>query len=251
MVVSKLDSGGDAINVPPPDTEKGDFPMQDQLTTPASREEWRSAPGYEGLYDVSNLGRVRSYLRPGHHKVKKAPVPRIMSESVTKGYKTVALTKDGRYRSYRVHRLVLQAFAGPCPAQLEAAHINGDHHDNRIANLAWMSHQENESHKKQHGTDPKGERNGLAKLAEWEVIEIKYLLSKGIPQAKLARLFDISPTAIKEIASGHRWGHVPTRTLVPQLVEALEEAQGKLKAATRAWGDRDMVDLDRILKGEK
>ena len=194
----------------------------------AATEEWRAVPGYVGLYDVSSLGRVRSYLRPGNYKNKKLTSPRIMSEHLTRGYKTVALTRDGRYKSHRVHRLVLESFVGTHPDGFEAAHLNGDYQDNRSANLIWASHRENEGHKRQHGTDPKGERNGLAKLAEWEVAEIKYLLAKGIPQAKLARLFDVSRSVVNEVAAGSRWGHVPARSDIPALIAEVERQQRAL-----------------------
>lgn len=94
-------------------------------------ETWRRVPGITG-YLVSDAGRVMStrreqvrILRPGR---------------LRKGYLGVNLG-----RSYRVHRLVLEAFVGPCPEGQEARHLNGDPADNRLENLAWGTSSENKA----------------------------------------------------------------------------------------------------------
>lgn len=196
-------------------------------------EEWRPINGFEGRYDVSDMGRVRSYIRPGNHKQKLNISPRIMSETKTKPYKSVALkiSKDSwsGYTSRRIHRLVLEAFKDPCPENYEAVHLNGDHSDNRLSNLVWVTHKENEKHKQEHGTNPQGERNGAARLVGWQVEEIKYLLGRGITQAKLARLFDVSRDTINAIASGECWQHIPPRSDIPALIAEVKRLQAALK----------------------
>ena len=96
-------------------------------------EVWKEIKGYEGLYEVSSEGRVRSTGK------KKG----IMRPGTSKGYLKVGLTKDGSRKMYRVHRLVAFAFIPNPDNKPEIDHINGDRKDNRVENLRWMTHKEN------------------------------------------------------------------------------------------------------------
>jgi hypothetical protein len=98
-------------------------------------ERWRSVPGYEGLYEVSDHGRVRSFQRP------TGPV--ILSPAVRKGYAGVTLTRNKQPRVLRVNRLVAMAFHGLPEEGQVCRHLNGNSLDNRAVNLAWGSHKEN------------------------------------------------------------------------------------------------------------
>ena len=69
-----------------------------------------------------------------------------------KGYQRVNLIRDGKPRSFRVHRLVLLAFVGPCPKGMQARHLNGNSSDNRLANIAWGTPEENYADIHRHGT---------------------------------------------------------------------------------------------------
>lgn len=106
-----------------------------------------------------------------------------------------------------------------CPGyDQEVAHLNGDKLDNRLENLKYCTHKENEQHKIKHGTNGAGERNASAKLQGWQVSEIKYLADKSVPQGKIADLFGISHKHVSEILSGQTWGNVEARTEVPALI---------------------------------
>src|SRR5690349_7783602 len=94
-------------------------------------EEWRSIPGFEGLYEASNLGRVRSPL-----KILKQRLNNM-------GYPVVELSRDGRSRESLVHRQVIRAFRGDPPPGNACRHLSGTPTDNRIENLAWGSRSEN------------------------------------------------------------------------------------------------------------
>ena len=97
-------------------------------------EEWRDIPGYEGKYQVSNLGNVFSLNKQ-----------RIITGKVDrKGYREIQLWSDATYKCFRVHNLVLLTFVGPrpdgCP---ETRHLNSDPSDNRLSNLAYGTQLEN------------------------------------------------------------------------------------------------------------
>ena len=101
-------------------------------------EIWRDVKGYEGYYQVSNLGNVKTlHANKGHttRLMSLAPHPR--------GYKQVLLCKDGKHTSILVHRLVAAAFVPNPNNYNEVNHISEDKHDNRACNLEWVSHGDN------------------------------------------------------------------------------------------------------------
>lgn len=107
-------------------------------------ETWRPVLGYEGIYEVSDLGSVRSLDRFDARGSRRrgrmmAQVPHVQS-----GRPTVLLTRRNRHRSTLVHTLVLEAFKGPRPRGMEACHANGDRTDNRLANLRWDTRSANQ-----------------------------------------------------------------------------------------------------------
>lgn len=107
-------------------------------------EEWRPVVGYQGLYEVSDEGRVKShYWSP----------PKILKAGTVKaGYKLVALAQGGVSTSFNVHRLVLEAFVGPSPAGTECCHGPGGPADNRLSNLRWDTPTENHFDQVRQGT---------------------------------------------------------------------------------------------------
>ena len=96
-------------------------------------EFWRDIEGYEGLYQISNVGQVKSLKRN-----------KILKPSPTKdGYLRVKLSKEGNKKMFYIHRLVAAAFLPNEEELPEIDHINNDRADNRVANLQWISHVEN------------------------------------------------------------------------------------------------------------
>lgn len=101
-------------------------------------EIWKDIPNYEGLYQVSNLGRVKSLKRA--YRVKE----RILKPLITRnGYYQVGLCKNSNEKFYQVHRLVYEAFNGPIPEGLQVNHISERKSDNRLLNLNLMTPKEN------------------------------------------------------------------------------------------------------------
>lgn len=113
--------------------------------TQHTNETWKPVLGYEDLYEVSDLGRVRSLDRSfvnarGENRTYSG---KVLQSSVGNRYHQVTLSMSGTRRSHHVHRLVLEAFRGPCTEDQVARHLNDDPSDNRLENLAWGSHSEN------------------------------------------------------------------------------------------------------------
>jgi hypothetical protein len=173
---------------------------KDIETIPYYQAEWP-------FHQVSNLGRIR--VLPGGtvggKRVVKAIEIRTLSRQDS-GYMTI---KQGKNMMY-VHRLVLNAFVGPCPPDQECRHLNGNRSDNRWPeNIKWGTKEENTEDRARHGMDPVGERNMQAKLTESEVLEIKGL--PHLSDRELAKKFGVSYGTIWKIRSGRTWSHVGWR----------------------------------------
>ena len=160
-------------------------------------ENWKAIPGYEGLYEVSDLGNVRSLPRPR----TKGGV--LKQGKTTEGYKQVALCREGKSSQRLVHRLVLLAFKGP--SDLETRHLNGVNTDNALLNLEYGTGVENAQDRAIHGTS-KGEKNPASLLTEAKVKLIKS--SIGVALKTLADQFGVSVGTIKDIRGGRTWRHV-------------------------------------------
>lgn len=115
-------------------------------------EQWKPVVGYEGVYEVSDQGRVRSLDRQiasGRRLRGKVLAPRADSG----GHLKVQLCVNGTSREKKVHRLVLEAFVGPCPPGMECCHGNDVPTDNRLANLRWASTSANAGDRVANGND--------------------------------------------------------------------------------------------------
>lgn len=120
-------------------------------------EEWRAIVGWEGFYEVSNMGRVRSLDRMAGNRRIHGRVMKPYKDRPKYPHMIIQLSKGGRSKEGAafplVHKLVLEAFVGPRPAGLEACHNNGDGTDNRLTNLRWDTHKANMADQFEHGTN--------------------------------------------------------------------------------------------------
>lgn len=173
-------------------------------------EEWRDVPGFEGAYQVSDQGRVRSCGRDtfdaaGRRLVRR---PRVRLPFRRRdGYEQVNLSLKGRTTVHYVHRLVAAAFLGPCPEGMEVCHQNNVRNDSRAVNLRYDSPAGNQRDRVAHGTDLRGEAVYGSKLTREDVRRVK-LLPRSLSARVVAKRFGVAKTTIKAIRTGRTWRHV-------------------------------------------
>lgn len=160
-------------------------------------EIWRPVIGFEGRYEVSDLGRVRS---SNGRILVQAP-----SGGKRRCYLTVGLSRPGLRKKRTVHCMVLESFVGLRPGGMYGAHSDGDTFNNRLTNLRWATWQENEDDKVRHGTKYHGEKAWCAKLTVDSVFEIRSSPETGVA---LAKKFGVTPQKVSQIRTGRSWRHV-------------------------------------------
>jgi hypothetical protein len=146
-----------------------------------SKEEiWKDIPGYEGLYQASDLGRVRSVERfyPCFYKdgkiIYKKNRPRILKTfTCGNGRKRILIkNKKGVKKHHYIHRLILETFIGPCPEGMEACHNDGNYLNNILSNLRWDTHKNNLKDQESHGTRRSGEKMHNTTISDEKVRSI-------------------------------------------------------------------------------
>lgn len=142
------------------------------------QETWKDIEGYEALYQVSDIGRVRSLDRFGkgrgdvqsrrvfHGQILLQPIYRDL-------YPSVSLCKNGKVKRFYTHRLVALAFNPNPSGKPQINHINGVKTDNRAENLEWCTTQENSMHSCESGLSKVGVKHYLAKFTEDQVRAIR------------------------------------------------------------------------------
>lgn len=173
---------------------------------PADIERWLPVVGFPG-YEVSALGRIRSL---NNTRGRPLPTPKYLVGSIqSPGYPIVNLRRDQRTHKRFVHRLVLEAFVGACPAGWVACHHpDNDRTNCRLSNLRWASYVANENDKRLQGIYPEGERHYCARITEADVREIRRLCAAGVLQRDVAKQFGIRQGHVSRICAGKAWRSV-------------------------------------------
>lgn len=166
-------------------------------------EIWKPMNGFYG-YEVSSLGRVRSFTRlVVQGKMKRMSRGQILKQGKMKdGRFIVAPRKGGKNHSVKVHREVALAFLGPCPSGQEVRHLDGNHQNNRVENLKYGTKKENESDKILHGTLVIGLRNGNAKHSDQVVRDIVSMYKSGMTPTEIQKSTGVSKHSVQDWTSG-------------------------------------------------
>ena len=115
--------------------------------------DWRPVPRFEGSYEISALGQVRSLPRVVRRKKGSYSIHgRVLSQRLNKGYPMVDLSIEGLVTHIRVHRIVCEVWHGPCPVGTECRHLDGNRLNPAAVNLAWGTVSENHLDAVRHGT---------------------------------------------------------------------------------------------------
>lgn len=125
-------------------------------------------------------------------------------------YRQVCLQKSGELRWITIHRLVLEAFVGPCPEGMECCHDDGCPTNNRLGNLNWGTRKKNAEDRIRHGRGNKGERNSQAKLCAEQVMEIRRLRREmRLTYHSIAARYGVSKDIVFRIVKWKVWKHLP------------------------------------------
>ena len=179
-----------------------------------SAEEWKDVKGFEGLYQISNLGRVKSLdklvvQKTGQRYWVKGQILKPYQDGC--GYLMVNLAHKGKKSMRKVHRMVAEKFCSNPDNKPCVNHIDSNNKNNRYDNLEWCTNLENIKH---YWRSPLkisyGEGNANSKLKTEEVLEIRRTYIKGdsiFGSKPLARKFGVSDMTIRNILNNKKWRH--------------------------------------------
>lgn len=179
-------------------------------------EEWRDVVGYEGFYQVSNLGRVKSLSRTviriskyGKEVQQQVHEKILTINRANKIRRMVLLWRNNKCKNFLIYRLVLEAFYGPCPKGYQACHNDGDRTNDVLTNLRWDTPTNNCKDRKRHGTESHGEIHYNSKLTNDKVKLIRQLYRAGHQQKMIAKWFNVDNSNIGHIVNRRSWKHLP------------------------------------------
>lgn len=175
-------------------------------------EKWKPVFGFEGFYEVSSIGRVKTIARSvwftskkggRFQRLKRAKFVYVGDNG--HGYKLVWLNKNNVTTVRTVHSLVAVTFIGPYPNKQEVSHKNGIRSDNRLENLEYKTRAANHRDKIKHGTFYLGATQ--AKLRISEIPKIRRLKGKK-SAGEVGLLFGVGSEAIRRVWSGQSWKYI-------------------------------------------
>jgi hypothetical protein len=193
-----------------------------------AEEQWKKIPGYAGWYDVSDLGRVRSW-RKGRWLGRRTTPKLLKISTHKKGYLQVGLSVNGSSVTHKVHYLVLLSFVGPRPEGLDTDHWDSNRANNRLDNLRYLSHLDNIKRSK----ILRGTERCNSKLQEADVLIIRERYRKGELYVQIALDYAVTAYHISSIVRGKKWGWLEPNTVVKQsnVIRGQKTSSAKLRDA--------------------
>lgn len=171
-------------------------------------EIWKDIPGYEGRYQVSDQGRVKSLARTYASRSKNGKIfyRRLQERIMRPGTNSsqipyLYVTFYPEKQNFLIHRLVLLAFKGPCPVGMEVRHLDSNHLNNNLSNLAYGTHSENMGDSLRNGKT-------CRKLTEKQVLEIKKRIASGEPNLRICGDYGVSDVVISNIKLGRTYSEI-------------------------------------------
>ena len=166
-------------------------------------EIWKPIVGFEDYYEVSSLGNVRRKKSGRLRRIDTAPI-----------YPTILLSVKGKHKTYRVHRLVAKAFLPPIEGKTHVNHKNGNHYDNRVENLEWVTQKENNLHSYRvlHRKPPlKGRTPPNRQIKDIDVPEMDRLNRSGIATDNIGKMYGVCGSTIREHLRKYRANGIRTK----------------------------------------
>lgn len=166
-------------------------------------ELWKTVLGYEGIYSVSSLGRLR----------RETTNTNVKAGTITKGcqgkhYSKISIRKNGIRKQENIHEVIAEAFLGKRPKGMYVNHIDGNKKNNCANNLEYVTPKENIRQSVVAGTHPRGSRIAQSKLTEQDIITIKWYLSYGKTCTWIAKKYGVTRPTIGYIKNNMTWRHV-------------------------------------------
>ncbi len=179
-----------------------------------NKEIWKDIVGYEGLYQVSNTGKVKSlrrYVSNGSVGIRCVKEKILSNCKIWNGYLLTGLNKNRVKKRFSIHRLVMMSFCPiPNPEEMQVNHKDLNKANNHIDNLEWCTQLENMKHAVENGVkfgwSPGGELHGTAKLTNIQAEEIRKVYKRQYGnQKKLAKIYNVKPYIIGYIVRGQTY----------------------------------------------
>lgn len=172
---------------------------------------YKDVPGFPG-YRAGSDGSVWTAWHRGKKPFVTATFRKLKPLVTDRGYSRVRLYRGGKGRFHFVHRLILEAFVGPCPDGCQTCHFpDRDPANNRLKNLRWGTRKDNAADRDQHGNALRGTRHPAAKLTEKDVRAIRAKFAADGTRGckiRLARKYHVDPALVTRIINRVNWPHI-------------------------------------------
>ena len=167
-------------------------------------EIWKDVVGYEGIYQCSNIGRIKSLDHKVYHSNYKYRIQkgRIISVSKSKkGYLQVSLSKNGKRFHTGVHRIMAISFIDNPENKPQVNHIDGNKENNLLSNLEWVTNSENQIHAINGGlcSHNRGENHHMSIFSNGQIKVMRLLFKLGVNNRKVAELYNCSDAVVSNI----------------------------------------------------